>query len=645
MYVDTDLMKSYFKVLEKIWINTLAGGFWVAVIIHFVFKVSFQAIITIALTIIFAMLTLTILSFTAVFIAAIISESSLVPTPIIVGGFVSLIGIFLARLSCNLLVGSGENATPAAGVLTQIAIALGALTVTVVLILLVASAKSARKSKLNKLFPEFKKIKMKQRIFLLNELIVLIVAAFAVTVSIPIAWITGQSTLIRYAVYSAIGVAVLLVIVSLVKSISVKLEIVRTNNAYRKLTEHILEYVGKKSKEPEVPLTDILESCCWNFDERFVDKYNHLIPHILYCAVSEKVFAMKTHKDEQYFSVDISVIDEEFKRKTKITNKTDLIILAFATALHTIKAIIVPKIMNKELGYGESFDPKKRSTAAASDKKIKQQYKNIAPEEVISRLVPYDTIAGSAEIGKGMSGKDHRLHTLGHDPILGWIFGVANILTDTITFDDFSTYRINREIVPRISTENVMLPTMFAEAIMAIKNDKLCLPAAIFAQAIHLKSDVDTKMGLPVPLIQEFSPKLAGKLYSEHYDALCFAKDMNLVVGSAAISRLFNLIISSVHGLYYNGDFDDDNARDLYEVRTRKIIDISNSIASASSIINAALTKDVKNLDIGGILVTIFRLFSDIKFINKIKREYVQNEKIKFLDDGQKKIMAALTAS
>lgn len=49
--------------------------------------------------------------------------------------------------------------------------------------------------------------------------------------------------------------------------------------------------------------------------------------------------------------------------------------------------------------------------------------------------------------------------------------------------------------------------------------------AALFAQYAHLKSDVFTDRGLPIPLLDTFSPELAGKLYSEQYDALCLAKD------------------------------------------------------------------------------------------------------------------------
>ena len=75
----------------------------------------------------------------------------------------------------------------------------------------------------------------------------------------------------------------------------------------------------------------------------------------------------------------------------------------------------------------------------------------------------------------------------------------------------------------------------------------------------------------------------------------------------------------------------------LNEVRTRKVIVLSESIASIANAIvvgavevgatyfeNAELAKNaIKYLDLGGYLSTIIHLFSDIRFINKIKKEFI----------------------
>lgn len=80
------------------------------------------------------------------------------------------------------------------------------------------------------------------------------------------------------------------------------------------------------------------------------------------------------------------------------------------------------------------------------------------------------------------------------------------------------------------------------------------------------------------------------------------------------------MIIGLIHDLFRN----ESVPKDIYEVRTRKILLISNSITSASTIINASITSNPKNLDIGSLLNTVAHLFLDIRFIAHIKHEYIE---------------------
>ena len=164
----------------------------------------------------------------------------------------------------------------------------------------------------------------------------------------------------------------------------------------------------------------------------------------------------------------------------------------------------------------------------------------------------------------------------------------------------------------------------------SVKEDWLRLPAGIFAQYVHLKSDIFTKLGLPVPVIETFSEALAGKLYKSQYDSLCLLKDIKIVGNQAAWSIIINMIISLVHGLFYNPQKDGDKT--FYEVRTRKILAISNTLASTGNIAYAIGTEDWRKLDVGGILVTIYRLFTDIRFISRVKKDFIEKEMDKVLE-------------
>lgn len=327
-------------------------------------------------------------------------------------------------------------------------------------------------------------------------------------------------------------------------------------------------------------------------------------------------------------------IDVLFSKKTSIVNKTDLSFLAVATSLQVAKALLFPYVANK-FGYGDTFDPKDRlehndpsinkAHKEANDAfRDKHQAKNKNGHwiNILYQTPPYDITVGSAALGINMEGRYHRLHTLGHDPMLGWLFGTANILTDVITLNDFRSFRVDRKPKMRITSTPVSIGMMLQESYAAAKDDYLNLPAAIFAQAQHLKSDVYTKTGLPVPLLATFNENYASALYKSNYDSLCFARDMKIVGASFGVSLLIDSIIGIVHGLFRQPEEDIK----LFEVRTRKILLLSNSLASTSSIIQACITSNPQNLDIGSLLSTTTHLFRDIRFITKIKQEFIDNE-------------------
>ena len=348
---------------------------------------------------------------------------------------------------------------------------------------------------------------------------------------------------------------------------------------------------------------------------------------------------------------ELDEINKKFSKKTGIINKTDLAFLSVATALQVAKALVFPYIAEK-FDYGKSFDPSERlehndksiekAHREANDKFKDEHLKNHGTGywiNILYQTVPYDITRGSKDLGINMGGKYHRMYTLGHDPILGWIFGTANILTDCITFNNFHTNRISRvdSITGKkkmvITPEVVFIGSMFKECYEMVQADFLNLPAALFAQAQHFKSDEFTKLGLPVPIISSINEEFASKLYSENYDALCFARDSKIVGASFVVSKLFDIIISLTHGLFRKEDED----KDLYEVRTRKILLISNMIASSSTFINATVTSNPKNLDIGSLLNTVTHLFSDIRFISKIKEEFIEYE---IAEEMKKEILA-----
>lgn len=330
---------------------------------------------------------------------------------------------------------------------------------------------------------------------------------------------------------------------------------------------------------------------------------------------------------------ELDEINSEFSRKTNIINKTDLSFLTVATALQVVKALLFP-YGAKKFNYGEQIDKSKRLNH--NDKSIEDAHKKANDTfrdrelkkhktghwiNLLYQTPPYDITKGSVDLGINMGGAYHRLYTLGHDPILGWIFGTANILTDVITLNSFQSYRVTRSPM-KITPEIVPLGKLFQESYEYVKEDFLNLPAAVFAQSQHFESDKYTKLGLPIPMITSINENFASKLYKSNYDSLCLARDLKIVGASFIVSKLIDIIISLVHGLFRQ----EDELQDLYEVRTRKILLISNTIATTSTLINTSITANPQNLDIGSLLSTVTHLFSDVRYIAKIKQEFIDNE-------------------
>lgn len=87
----------------------------------------------------------------------------------------------------------------------------------------------------------------------------------------------------------------------------------------------------------------------------------------------------------------------------------------------------------------------------------------------------------------GLSAYYHRLLSLGHDPLLGFVFGVADILSGRMTTID-KTGKIVSQVMENYADRT-----------------EADVFAALAKQIVHLKSDMTTSMGLPAPLMGLFN--------------------------------------------------------------------------------------------------------------------------------------------
>ena len=117
---------------------------------------------------------------------------------------------------------------------------------------------------------------------------------------------------------------------------------------------------------------------------------------------------------------------------------------------------------------------------------------------------------------------------------------------------------------------------------------------------------------------------------------MCLLKDIAIIDSQASSSILINMLVGLIHGLLYNENEDGD--RELYEVRTRKILSISNALSSAGNLAYVLVTEDPSKLDAGGLLVSLYRLFSDVRFMTRVKQSFIENKMDKLLENELKEL-------
>ncbi|CBK74172.1 hypothetical protein CIY_13690 [Butyrivibrio fibrisolvens 16/4] len=214
---------------------------------------------------------------------------------------------------------------------------------------------------------------------------------------------------------------------------------------------------------------------------------------------------------------ELKKINDEFKFIYKL-DKYDISICAVAALVGALIDIVLVGIPQK------GYDGIKGGTLSNY---IRDYFEKQYPDEDMQKLanskiskVPYDAQDNrNTTINvEGLSAYYHRIVSLGHDPLLGFVFGVLDILNGTMT-----TIDKNGKFVSQLM-ENYADRT------------EIDIVKALIKQINHLKSDINTSMGLPAPLMSLFNLLQLGSIgeyeqtiadivqgmYAEGYDFIHF---------------------------------------------------------------------------------------------------------------------------
>lgn len=346
----------------------------------------------------------------------------------------------------------------------------------------------------------------------------------------------------------------------------------------------------------------------------------------------------------------LEIIESDFKEKTKLS-KIDITILFIAVGLQVARQQLQKNYFTKESRPTDKESAGK--TEYDRDQRGKGYYKT-SIAEILTNPVPFDTQNGTGikeNINLG-GGKGHRQATLGHDPILGLIFGTANIATRTVTLSNLSLESYHVKYDNFITKEGILAKRKgdyFAERADIEKILRYGIKKKIFLEEgteglklflvslgkeiLHLRSDILSKESLQIPFLS-LDMNIVNKLSKYHIDMA----SVYTVGKQASMSIIINEIIRRIHQLIIC-HIEKNVDMNLLEVRTRKILSYSNIIASTSNILEVGIRTALKDssainkLDIGGLGVTIYRVISDTKYQKRIKHEFIINKWNELLED------------
>lgn len=195
-------------------------------------------------------------------------------------------------------------------------------------------------------------------------------------------------------------------------------------------------------------------------------------------------------------SILIHSLKEEYDSQHRLDKTDKLICTAAGTLAGIIDAvfIVIPHPSRSGVEGG------------LLDTKVREWFDRHYPEADMSSLagqaiskVPYDAQDNrhTSIAVEGLSSYFHRLHSLGHDPFLGFVVGVYDILHGTMT--------------------TIGSNGMFAHQQMPVYADRMAtqLLEVFRKQWLHMKSDVNSPMGLPVPLMSLFETLQFGHIGEE----------------------------------------------------------------------------------------------------------------------------------
>ena len=342
-------------------------------------------------------------------------------------------------------------------------------------------------------------------------------------------------------------------------------------------------------------------------------------------------------------------LDMEFCQKTELQSK-DLWLMCIAAAIRVMLHYMQATLSVKE---AQKRDGTLSADSGVDYGKVLKDVKKDVVKRLPNQPIPVPVLKNEKSILRTHTAfdvEDNEVFShediLGYDKIFGWLFGVANILTDTVTtknMQSYSVYRINENAKPMVNQAVSTLNGVIIPVLESGMNDKRALFAAVFQEALEQHI---TKVD---PQKAQLLMDAAAKLESENEQLIrdnagVLEKILPRIeskVQDVAVTAMVNVIVSGIHAVLYDEAVDGELSQ--YSVRTRKIIAGSGAMATVLNSLPALATESYDDLDIGGIATTLISALRLRSTWIHAKAEFLTNNYTQLLDEDRSKLSAFFT--
>lgn len=342
-------------------------------------------------------------------------------------------------------------------------------------------------------------------------------------------------------------------------------------------------------------------------------------------------------------------MDEEFERITGLQIK-DIFVLLIAVAIrltfYYLKHFLssseneasLPKTpvsvpdASRGVDMGQVLKKNGSSSAAYEAAKILSDFSPVFPNSISGLPL---SIRGETRILREHTSFDvdetahlSKDQILGYDKYLGWVFGVLNLLTDTVTTKALKSYSVKRSLdenaKPFLDREVSTLLQIVQPVVQSVLDNKEAVIASVVREAAELgipDSGNDSVLELykRALALERKSSDLADQSRQVLHPLW---EQADSLLDDVAFDSLVNTIVAALHSLMYHSS---DGDLSHYTLRTNKIILYSGILATAASSLPALLEEDLSGINFGGLINSLLSLFHSTSFWINLKADFLVN--------------------